>query len=453
MEQKGVMQMRLWKTALVALAAALSLCLPAFAQEAEAAGCTVSDGTGARWQLTDNSTFSFVTWPGGARLTVSSDTPFAALYFIWDRPPGAWTGEAAGQSFAGGEYGFLHEYAPLAEAATEAVVNVPAGATLCEVYALTEGGAPDWVQVWLPPCEDADLLALPTHADDEHLFFGGILPLYAGEKQLDVQVCYFTNHWGERYRPHELLNGLWTVGVRHYPVFSDFPDQYAGSLAQARSLYDEGACTAWQVEQLRRFKPEVVVGHDVNGEYGHGVHMLNTATLQTALEAPADASQYAESAETYGVWDVPKAYLHLYEENAVVLDWSVPLEAFGGKTALEMAKLGFAEHASQQTYFAVEDFGPYDCRKFGLYRSLVGADEEGADLFEHITEDMYSDYVPPEPEPEPEPAPEPEPEPPAQSAPEGQAQSSAPVWVWVAEGVLIVCAAGAAAALWRRRKK
>lgn len=430
---------------------ALVLRAPALAEEARTAECAASDETAVRWELTDGSTFSYRTWESGTQLTVTADEPFAALYFIWDRPPGAWTGEAAGQSFAGGEYGFLHEYAPLAAPASEAVVNVPAGATLCEVYALTEGETPDWVQTWLPPCEDADLLALPTHADDEHLFFGGILPLYAGEKKLDVQVCYFTNHWGERYRPHELLNGLWTVGVRRYPVFSEFPDVYAGSLAQARSLYDEAACTAWQVEQLRRFKPEVVVGHDVNGEYGHGVHMLNTATLLTALEAAADAAQYPESAEAYGVWDVPKAYLHLYEENAVVLDWSVPLEAFGGKTALEMAKLGFAEHTSQQAYFAVEDFGPYDCRKFGLARSLVGPDEAGTDLFEHITEEMHSDYTPPEPEPELEP-PESIPAEP-QSAPEETAQSGVPAWVWIAEGVLIVCAAGVAAALWRRRRR
>ena len=36
--------------------------------------------------------------------------------------------------------------------------------------------------------EDADMLLLPTHADDEHLWFGGTMPYYAGELGYKVQV-------------------------------------------------------------------------------------------------------------------------------------------------------------------------------------------------------------------------------------------------------------------------
>ena len=191
---------------------------------------------------------------------------------------------------------------------------------------------------------------------------------------------------------------------------SSFVDQYADSLDYARTLYDEEEAVAWQVQQLRRFKPEVVVGHDVNGEYGHGVHMYNADTLMQALELSADPSYDPESAQEWGVWDVPKTYLHLWPENPIVMDWSQPLSAFGGKTAVELARLGFAEHVSQQTFFKVEDYGPYDCRKFGLYRSLVGLDIQGGDFFENLAAGNYSDYLPPEPEPEPEPVSEPEPE-------------------------------------------
>lgn len=150
------------------------------------------------------------------------------------------------------------------------------------------------------------------------------------------------------------------------------------------------------------------MGHDVNGEYGHGVHMYNADTLMQALELSADPSYDPESAQEWGVWDVPKTYLHLWPENPIVMDWSQPLSAFGGKTAVEMARLGFAEHVSQQTFFKVEDYGPYDCRKFGLYRSLVGLDAQGGDFFENLAAEDYSDYLPPEPEPEPVSEPEPE---------------------------------------------
>lgn len=383
----------------------------AFADEsAGVLPCTLTAENGTPvWQLSDQNRSTKLDWSGGT-LTVESTEPITGLYLIWDRPPESWTGTAGSQTLSGGEYGFLHEYLPLESPVTRAELTLPEGSRCCDVYAFGAGGLPDWVQQWQPPLADADLLVLPTHADDEHLFFGGTMPYYAGELGKKVQVVYFTNHWAEPYRPHELLDGLWTVGIRNYPVMSSFVDQYADSLDYARTLYDEEEAVAWQVQQLRRFKPEVVVGHDVNGEYGHGVHMYNADTLMQALELSVDPSYDPESAQEWGVWDVPKTYLHLWPENPIVMDWSQPLSAFGGKTAVEMARLGFAEHVSQQTFFKVEDYGPYDCRKFGLYRSLVGLDAQGGDFFENLAAEDYSDYLPPEPEPEPEPVSEPEPE-------------------------------------------
>jgi LmbE family N-acetylglucosaminyl deacetylase len=397
--------------------------------------CTITDGAGtSQWMLGDGNRTTKLQWQGGS-LTVEGERDFSSLYIIWDRPPGRWQGEAGESSFSGGENGFIHEYVPLAAPVRQCVLELPEGAVCCDIYAFGEGELPDWVQRWEPPLEDADLLLLPTHADDEHLYFGGTMPYYAGELGKKVQVAYFTNHWWEPYRPHELLNGLWTVGVRAYPVMSDFADQYAGSLQEAQALYDEKEAVAWQVEQLRRFKPEVVVGHDVDGEYGHGVHIYNTYTLRQALELSGDPEQYPDSAQRWGAWDVPKTYLHLYPENPVVMDWSVPLEAFGGRTALEMARQGFEKHVSQQTYFMVEDSGPYDCRLFGLYRSTVGPDQAGGDFFEGLEPEDYSDYQPPEPEPEPVSEPD-APAPAPEAEPSREETETSPLWL----------AAGAAAA-------
>lgn len=145
---------------------------------------------------------------------------------------------------------------------------------------------------------------------------------------------------------------------------------------------------------MRRFKPEVVVDHDINGEYGHGVHMLNTWILQQAVEQSGDAQYFPESARKYGTFDVQKTYLHLYPENELIMDVDTPLTAFGGKTAYEMAVAGFAKHTSQQKWFSVEKSGKYDCRKFGLYRTTVGSDSGIGDFFENVT---FSDA--PEPEP------------------------------------------------------
>ena len=323
-----------------------------------------------------------------------SSVQIAGLYLIWDRPPGPWQllCRRDDQEFIvnGGENDYLHEYVDLPRGAQEVLLQSPGeGTTLCElhVFALdgNPGQLPAWVQLWQPPWEEADLLLLPTHADDEHLFFGGTMPYYAGELGMRVQVAYLTHHWAEPYRPHELLNGLWTVGIKAYPIIGPFQDYFADSLRQAQRTYKEEEILAFQVELLRRFRPLVVIGHDINGEYGHGVHMLNAYTLQKALELSNDPQAYPESARRYGLWDVPKTYLHLWPENPILLEWDQPLTRFGGRTGYEMAIEGFACHVSQQNYFSVRKRGVHDCRAFGLYRSDRGPDLNGDDFMEGLT--------------------------------------------------------------------
>lgn len=365
-------------------------CPAAFAQEqAQTLSPSIAMyGGGDTSRITDGNLNSKIECLGSTSFTIKSDEPITQLYIQLDQPA-QWVLYSAGRTpKTQGVNGFLHEYIALDAPANLLVLTFPKGTKICEIYAFGAGETPEWVQKWQPPCQKADLLVLPTHADDEHLWFGGTMPYYAAEKGMAVQVAYLTNHWGEPYRPHELLNGLWTVGVKNYPVISDFPDLYASleSLESARSAYNEDAITAFQVELLRRFQPDVVVGHDIKGEYGHGAHILNATTLLQALEISADAETYPESADTYGTWQVKKCYLHLWPENQIEMQWSeMPLQAFGGKTALEMAEQGYACHQSQQGFwFAVKESGSYDCRKFGLAYTTVGLDEAKTDFFEHI---------------------------------------------------------------------
>lgn len=135
---------------------------------------------------------------------------------------------------------------------------------------------------------------------------------------------------------------------------------------------------------LRRFKPEVVLGHDEQGEYGHGAHRLNTYCLEVAIKSSTDAQRDPGSYQQYGSWDVPKCYLHDYEKGSRLMDWDKPLDAFDGKTGYEMAQAAFLCHVSQQNgHHEMSKKGRLDCRKFGLYRSLVGDDVEMDDFFEN----------------------------------------------------------------------
>lgn len=342
------------------------------------------DGKAVTNSLTDG---SYATYSPAGELQIESPEPFRALYLEWNTLPQScilqWDGgtmEAAGD-------GFLHEYILLPDSVTSLSVTADAG--LCNVRLFTRGIAPEDVQLWQPPAEQADLLVVATHSDDDVLFFGAVMAYYALETDYAVQTAFMVNHYYEPVRDHERLNGLWTLGLRHYPVVGTARDYYVTDLYQAKAKYFSDDIPGWQVELLRRFRPSVVLGHDLNGEYGHGAHRLNAHSLTQAVELAADAAQYPESAVHYGTWDTPKLYLHLYGEHEILFDVNTPLTGdILGRTPFEIAEAAFARHESQQkTDFRVSqgEVSSLDCRRFGLYRSLVGRDT-GTDLMEHITD-------------------------------------------------------------------
>lgn len=353
-------------------------------------------------------------------ITIRNSEGIAGIYVEFDRIPTTWTliNPTTMESTTCGEYGFLHEFVAvndLYEALPEELVlQFPAGTVIADVYAFTEGELPDWVQVWEPPCETADLMLVTTHSDDEQLFFAGLLPMYAGELGVQVQVVYGVQHFeangvANHQRPHELLDGLWTVGVRNYPIMPEFPDLYAESknrevaLNQALKVYSSAGVAyedflEYITECLRRFKPLVVVTHDLDGEYGHGGHVVYAQVLTEAIHIAADETRFPESYEQYGIWETQKLYLHLYEENPIVMDYDIPLEAFGGKTAFEVTQDGFACHKSQHwTWFykwiygtadkpikKATDIRSYSPCNFGLYYTQVGPDMVGGDFLENV---------------------------------------------------------------------
>ena len=93
---------------------------------------------------------------------------------------------------------------------------------LNELFVFGAGDVPDWVQRWNDTEEKADILFLVAHPDDELIFLAGAIPTYDVELEKRVVVAYLT--FANKTRRSEALNGLWTMGVRNYPVFGPFPD-------------------------------------------------------------------------------------------------------------------------------------------------------------------------------------------------------------------------------------
>ncbi len=399
------------------LCASLVLSLFPCAQAAETEAADLSspecvtgqEGIPSADSLFDGNTTQALSIPEGARLTLSHSQGIGSLYLIFDVEcsPYTVTNNTTGESQTFGTQGFLHEYLDLREAFGAVPISVTitfgAGKTLLnELSLFSPGKVPSYIQKWDAPREGkTDLILFATHGDDEQLFFAGMLPYYAGEKGYEVLVVYLTDHRNTgTLRCHEMLNGLWAVGVTTYPVFGRFGDYYSRSKSSAYALHRNAgetrdALLGFVVEQLRRYKPQVAVGHDpTGGEYGHGQHRMYGELLSLAVTAAGDPQACTETAGLYGLWDVPKTYLHLWPENQIVLNWDQPLDRFSGMTAFQVTQeLGFPCHKSQYWGFAwyianyarAADIPRYSPCRFGLYRTTVGPDTGKGDLFENLT--------------------------------------------------------------------
>ena len=411
----------------------LVLAVPAMAEEAEdlTAGLTVKvvDTPGKASCITDGKYTTY--WESKSKknpwVIITSDKPIYQLYLCFRRLPDSYVIEKPdGDSWVtvaeGGTPRYHHaffELDGLKRIRIRSTMETKNASALGfnAIFAFGEGEVPDWVQRWEEPVEKADILFLIAHPDDELLFTGGAIPTYGAEKGKQIEVAYLTPC--NPTRRSEALNGLWAMGVRNYPVFGSFRDYYVktGKLKDAyKDLGGKQKVLDWVNELYRRFKPEVVVTHAENGEYGHPQHKVVADAAKECFTLAADPMQSPDSYQAYGTWQVKKLYLHLYGEEAdqTFLDWEQPLAAFDGKTGAQLAAEAFALHVSQKGMgagkgakfkeFKVETTGavdyPYD--HFGLQNTTVGPDEAKNDYLEHIETEDVKETEPETAEGEPE---------------------------------------------------
>ncbi len=327
-------------------------------------------------------------------ITAPEGKPIAGLYVCFGNMPESWeiqTSDDGKDWFTAvpGDTRFLHAYVALPQPAQHVRLAVTSekktALRINDLFVLSEGDLPDWVQVWQPTEEKADILFLSTHPDDELIFFGGAIPTYAVEQQRKVVVAYFTR--SNTTRSSELLNGLWHMGVRTYPVIGNFKDSYAKNLKAAyKSAGGKGKVNEWIVGLYRQYKPEVVVTQDTNGEYGHKQHMMIADAAQNCIALAANEDEFTASTIAYGTWQVKKLYLHLYPENQITFDWTVPLKSMNGATGIELAEEAYTLHKTQASSgMSVTETGPkYDNRVFGLAFTTVGEDVRKDDFLENI---------------------------------------------------------------------
>lgn len=283
----------------------------------------------------------------------------------------------------GGEY--LIHWHPLEEGVTSFRIYGTGNERIriAELRLFGPGEKPKAVQNW-KTIEKCDMMLLTAHPDDEILWFAGLLPTYAGERGLQVQLAVMAPTGGERKL--ELLHAIWHCGVTAYPEFIGLVDKNGKTV--------EGQYTAWKgkervlrlvTEVIRKHKPEVIVTHGEKGEYGHGAHRATCDAAKQCVKLAAKSSKYPKSAEAYGTWQVKKLYIHEYSKNVIPCDWTVPLNAFDGKNGFQVAEEAFQFHRSQvNRNWEFEAGGSHDNTAFGLYFTAVGNDTGKGDFMEHI---------------------------------------------------------------------
>lgn len=281
-----------------------------------------------------------------------------------------------------GEHGFLHNLTVIDGDVSSIMISSEYDMDIADILIYSKGTLPQSVQRWEPTLSECDVLCFPTHPDDESLFMGALISESVARGRL-VQVALICNDKTAPYRPHELLDAVWTLGVKLYPIIGSFPDHYSRSLSLAQSQYDTNAMLEFIVECIRRTKPSVVVAHDPDGEYGHGAHMLTSFLVREAIELTEDPEKHPQSATEYGVHKIKKLFLHLYKENELILDVKKQYDTLGGRSPFDLTVDAYDCHKSQHIFddLYVTTSGNLDCSRFGLFYSSVGYDTANGDIF------------------------------------------------------------------------
>jgi hypothetical protein len=260
---------------------------------------------------------------------------------------------------------------------------------LCEVRVYEQGKTPEILQNWQSPDDGADMMVIAAQPGDELMYFGGAIPQAVSEGR-SVLVVYMTDCGRERAA--EAMNSLWVMGVRVHPIFLNLENKDGSSYEDTLERWGLENTYELLVEALRRGKCDVVLTHDIEGEGGNGQRKLTSTALRRAVLLATDSGVYPESSVRYGVWDVKKTYIHLYEGNMLTLDPDLRLEGLNGWSLREKMTVGWAKQSTLSDRHDLEDFEKYQPHIYGVVRSTTEmTDEEKNGFFENIAPHLPED--------------------------------------------------------------
>ena len=282
----------------------------------------------------------------------------------------------------------LHEYYELSEKTSIIKINInnfPSSKGISAIRIFEKDKVGISVEKWKLPPKKCDLMVLSAHRDDELLFFGGTIPYYHGVRKKSVCTVYFSGTDLGRIR--EALASQWSMGINNYPIFMGFKGGYHNGInGTLKGWGGENIVFNKTVNIIRKYKPDVIVTHDIKGEYGHPTHRTVPYIIQKVIFMASNKSLYNESFNKYGIHQIKKLYFHNYYKNDVIMNWNEASSFLDGKTPHEVACIGYDKYYSQHRFFQMDDkyIRKFAAHKFELIFSIVGNDSKKNDFFENI---------------------------------------------------------------------
>ena len=282
----------------------------------------------------------------------------------------------------------FHEYYELSEKTSIIKINInnfqrAKGISAIRIFEKNKVGIS--VEKWKFPPKKCDLMVISSHRDDELLFFGGTIPYYHGVRKKSVCTVFFSGMDIRRIR--EALASQWSMGINNYPIFMGFAGGFHNGInGTLKDWGKENYIFKKTVNIIRKYKPDVIVTHDIKGEYGHPTHRTVAYIIQKAILLASNKSLYNESFNQYGTHQIKKLYFHNYYKNDVIMNWNESSSFLDGKTPYEVACIGFDKYYSQHRTFQMDskNIRKYPNYKFELIFSTVGNDSKKNDFFENI---------------------------------------------------------------------
>ena len=254
--------------------------------------------------------------------------------------------------------------------------------SLCEVRVC----APGYTPPFQTNRDKLDLLLVLSGVSEELDLLAGVLPLYAGEHQIQTGIVYIGRDYG--YQVQEAFRAFEAMGIDVQPIFLQIDDHAASVFGTLPASWREQKLKDKLLPLLRQYEPAVVVTCDPED------------TLSMA-RAPYTATIMGRIFSSSGkVLKVQKFY-QLSAAGTTCLNWEQPLMRYDGRTAQEVAQEAFGCYVSEASYGTKI---PAQSR-FRLAYSAVGEDVKGNDLFENIDTSSLMTYAAPTPTPSPTPEP------------------------------------------------